>query len=195
MEEKETEGGPAREIIRINIMQTSMNLGTKLGLCMIGTYILFLAMLKAPLFALLTGPAFLGIPVAAFFLILTFRNRNCRQFFPFPVAWMISIMTFLFATVLSCMAAYLYLRFIDSGSVQAAMSSMFSQAIETMGSVEGVQPEMIQAQEQYSQWFAGMTPLTLTRQLAESQLLWGNILSLVIGIATARRPKTGIKQQ
>lgn len=193
MEEQEFDNQPAREIIKINIMQTSMNLGTKLGLCIIGTFVLFLAMLKFPVFGLLFCPAFLGIPVAAFFLIWTFRNRNCKQFFPFPVAWMMSILMFLFATVLSCMVAYLYLRFLDGGAVQTAMAAMFQQTYETMKSVEGVQPEMIQTLQQYSEWFSGMTPLTLTKQLTQSQLLWGNILSLVIGIATARRPKIGIK--
>ena len=109
------------KIIRINILQTSMTLGTYLGAYIILAYLVTLLTVKFPALSLLAVPLFIGIPVVAFFLIRRFRDSTQAPFFPFPISWMISILTFLFATVLSCMVAYLYLRFIDNGALASGL--------------------------------------------------------------------------
>ena len=106
MEEQE-----GNRIIRINILQASMTLGTYLGLYIILAYWITALTVSHVTLSLLALPLMIGIPVVAFFLIRRFRDSTKAPFFPFPVSWMLSILTFLFATVLSCMAAYLYLRF------------------------------------------------------------------------------------
>ena len=105
-----------RKIIQINILQTSMTLGTYLGVYMILVYAFMALSVRYTALTLISMPLMLGIPVIAFFLIKRFRDANCMPFFPFPISWMLTILMFLFATMLSCMAAYLYLRFIDKGA-------------------------------------------------------------------------------
>ena len=111
------------KIIRINILQTSMTLGTYLGAYIILAYLVTLLTVKYPALSLLAVPLFIGIPVVAFFLIRRFRDSTQVPFFPFPISWMLSILTFLFATVLSCMVAYLYLRFLDNGALAAGLTA------------------------------------------------------------------------
>ena len=109
------------KIIRINVLQVAMNVGTALGVYLIVFYLLLALAVKHAGLTLLALPMMLGIPVFAWYLIRRYRDSTNIPFFPFPVSWMLSILTFLFATALSCMAAYLYLRFLDHGELAQAL--------------------------------------------------------------------------
>ena len=184
------------KIIRINILQTSMTLGTYLGAYIILAYLVTLLTVKYPALSLLAVPLFIGIPVVAFFLIRRFRDSTQVPFFPFPVSWMLSILTFLFATVLSCMAAYLYLRFIDNGAFAAGLMERMDMIMLASGSAAQEFTDPAQA-EQYNStmellkqtitWFCSLPASGMTKQLVQTSLMWGNILSLVIAIITTKR--------
>ena len=187
-----------KKIIQINILQTSMTLGTYLGIYLILVYAFMALSVKYAALSLISMPLMLGIPVIAFFLIKTFRDANCKPFFPFPISWMLSILMFLFATMLSCMAAYFYLRFIDHGSFAAGLMERMNDVLLAQQSATQAMTDPAQI-EQYNStldmfrqtitWFCSLSPSALTKQLVQSSLLWGNILSLIIGIITAKRIK------
>ena len=186
------------KIIRINILQTSMTLGTYLGAYIILAYLVTLLTVKYPALSLLAVPLFIGIPVVAFFLIRRFRDSTQVPFFPFPVSWMLSILTFLFATVLSCMAAYLYLRFLDHGALAAGLTARMDLMMQSSQQVTAAMTDPAQA-EQYNKtmelmqqtiaWFCSLPASAMTKQLIQSSLMWGNIISLIIGLLTAKRIK------
>ena len=185
-------------IIRINILQTSMTLGTYLGAYIILTYLATLLTVKYPAMTLLSLPMFIGIPIVAFFLIRRFRDSTNAPFFPFPVSWMISILTFLFATVLSCMVAYMYLRFLDHGALAAGLTARMDLIIQSSDAVTATLTDPTQI-EQYNNtinimqqtiaWFCSLPASAMTKQLIQSSLMWGNIISLIIGLLTAKRIK------
>ena len=83
------------KVIKINLMQVSMTLGTYLGLYITLVYAITALSVKYIALSLFAVSLMLGIPVIAFFLIKRFRDANCKPFFPFPVSWIISILTFL----------------------------------------------------------------------------------------------------
>jgi membrane protein implicated in regulation of membrane protease activity len=184
------------KIIRINILQTSMTLGTYLGAYIILAYLVTLLTVKYPALSLLAVPLFIGIPVVAFFLIRRFRDSTQAPFFPFPISWMISILTFLFATALSCMVAYLYLRFIDNGALASGLMARMEEMMAQSGAVTSAFTDPAQV-EQYNQtmelfrqtitWFCSLPASGVTKQLIQTSLVWGNILSLFIGLLTAKR--------
>ena len=188
-----------RKIIQINILQTSMTLGTYLGVYMILVYAFMALSVRYTALTLISMPLMLGIPVIAFFLIKRFRDANCMPFFPFPISWMLTILMFLFATMLSCMAAYLYLRFIDKGAFSAAFMELMNSFILAQESVTSGMTDPAQI-EQYNStlemfrqtitWICSLSPSGMTKQLLQSSLMWGNILSLIIAIITAKRIKT-----
>ena len=184
------------KIIRINLFQVSMTLGTYLGLYIILAYALTALSVKYAAFSLIAMPLFLGIPVIAFFLIKRFRDTNCKPFFPFPISWMLTVLTFLFATMLSCMVAYLYLRFIDNGAFAAGLMERLNMIISSSDSVTQTLTDPVQV-EQYNStmellkqtvtWFCSLPASGVTKQLAQTSLMWGNILSLIIALITTKR--------
>ena len=186
------------KIIRINILQTSMTLGTYLGAYIILAYLVTLLTIKYPAMTLLALPLFLGIPVVAFILVRRFRDSTQVPYFPFPISWIISILTFLFATVLSCMAAYLYLRFLDHGALAAGLTERMNLLMQSSQEMTAAMTDPAQA-EQYNRtmelmqqtiaWFCSLPASGMTKQLIQSSLMWGNIISLAVGLLTAKRIK------
>ena len=193
MEEQE-----GKKIIQINILQTSMTLGTYLGVYIILTYFVTALTVNYAALSLLAIPLMLGIPVVAFFLIRRFRDSIKAPFFPFPVSWMLSILTFLFATVLSCMAAYLYLRYIDHGALAAGLTARMDMMMQSSEAVTAAMTDPAQV-EQYNKtmelmqqtisWYCSLPASAMTKQLIQASLMWGNIISLIIGLITAKRIK------
>ena len=187
-----------KKIIQINILQTSMTLGTYLGVYIILTYFVTALTVNYAALSLLAIPLMLGIPVVAFFLIRRFRDSIKAPFFPFPVSWMLSILTFLFATVLSCMAAYLYLRYIDHGALAAGLTARMDMMMQSSEAVTAAMTDPAQV-EQYNQtmelmqqtisWYCSLPASAMTKQLIQASLMWGNIISLIIGLITAKRIK------
>ena len=187
-----------QKIIRINILQTSMTLGTYLGAYIILAYLAMVLTVKYAAVSLIAVPLMIGIPVVAYFLIRRFRDSTKAPFFPFPVSWMLSILTFLFATVLSCMVAYLYLRYIDNGALAAGLMARMEVMMQSMETVTAAMTDPAQV-EQYNKtmelmqqtitWFCSLPASAVTKQLIQSSLMWGNIISLIIGIITAKRIK------
>ena len=184
------------KVIKINVFQTAMTLGTYLGLYIILVYALMGLTLKYSALSLVALPLLLGIPVVAFFLIKRFRDANCKPFFPFPVSWIITILTFLFATVLSCMTVYLYLRFIDNGALAAGMMEQMDAIIIASDAAKQSLTDQAQIDQLQSNidmfksvitWFCSLSPSAMTKQIIQSSLVWGNILSLVIGIIATKR--------
>ena len=194
--EQDMEEQNGNKVIKINLMQVSMTLGTYLGLYIILAYAITVLSVKFNALSMLAMPLILGIPVIAYLLIRHFRETNCKPFFPFPVSWMISILTFLFATMLSCMAAYLYLRFIDNGAFAAGMMERMDSIMLASESAAQELTDAAQA-EQYNSamelfrqtvtWFCSLPASGMTKQLVQTSLMWGNILSLIIAIITAKR--------
>ena len=193
MEEQEEQ-----KIIRINILQTSMTLGTYLGAYIILAYLAMVLTVKYAAVSLLAVPLLIGIPVVAYFLIRRFRDSTKAPFFPFPVSWILSILTFLFATVLSCMVAYLYLRFIDHGALAAGLTARMDMMLQSSEAMTAAMTDPAQI-EQYNKtmelmqqtiaWFCSLPASAMTKQLIQSSLMWGNIISLIIGLLTAKRIK------
>lgn len=182
--------------IKVNLFQVSMNLGTKLGLYIIIMYAVMALSVKYSILSLVSLPLFLGVPVMAFLLVRHFRVASKLPFFPFPVSWMITLLTFVFSTVLSCMAVYLYLRFIDHGALSSALMERMDLYMTTAQSAS--QTIVDQAQiDQYNasiemfyntiKWFCSLSASGMTKQLIQSSLLWGNILSIIIAIITTKR--------
>lgn len=182
--------------IMIPLFQVAMTLGTYLGGYILLAYIATALSVKYSAFSFIAMPLFLCIPVVAFILVKRYRDQNCKPFFPFPISWMISILMFLFATVLSCMMVYLYLRFIDHGALAAGIMArmellMQSSDQEIAKLTDPAQIEQMKSvmdlMRQSITWFCSLPASGVTKQLIQSSLFWGNILSLIIALFTAKR--------
>lgn len=200
-----------KKIVRINVFQTSMALGGKLGLYMIVTYLIMglsiiLPSLSASKFStgmagvmsFLSLPLFIGTAFIAYFLIRHFRDRNSPEVFPFPIAWMLTLLMFLFATVFSSMAAFAYFKFIDHGVFGQAMMARLDEALAVMNAAQSAasQTEMFGTQMDTlmdtARWMFSQSASGLTKMIAQSSLTIGNILSILIAILVTKRIKLKI---
>ncbi len=182
----------------INVIQVSMSMGTKLGLYMILVYAMLMYTLRYSALSVLALPLLLGIPVVAYLVLRQYRNHTKLLIFPFPVAWILSVFMFLFATVLSGMTSYIYLRFIDHGMLAQSvlayvelMNSNGQQALATMTDPVMAQQyrETIDMITQAGEWFAGLPSSGVAKQLMQSSLMWGNIISIIISLLLMKRLK------
>lgn len=185
-------------LIRINVFQSSMTLGSKLGAYMILTYAILFLSLYFDFMSLLALPAMVGIPFVAYFLLKKFRDSESPEFYPFPVSWMMSILTFLFAGVLSCMAVFVFLKFFKPAGLEQVMLSHIDQFTAVMQQAATGQTDQsridamngqIDSMVKTLKWICSLSASAFTKMLVQSSLTWGNIFSLIIGIIVAKRIK------
>lgn len=204
---------PQKKIVRINVFQTSMSLGGRLGLYMIVTYAVMglsviLPSLSASKFAngassilsLMSFPLLIGGIFVAYYQMKRFRDANSPDIFPFAIAWMLTLFMYLFATVLSSMAAFAYFKFIDNGifgqsmiarleeatAVITAAQNTAEQASATGTELLGTQVETLM---DTARWAFSQSASGITKMIAQSSLTTGNILSIIIAILVTKRIK------
>ena len=183
-------------VIRINLLQVSMTLGTYLGIYIVLAYAFIALTVNHTMLSLVAFPLLLGIPVVAYMLVKRFRDQSQAPFFPFPISWIITILTFVFATALSCMAVYLYLRFVDKGAIASNIMSVLDAYTKSTQTSISAMTDPVQV-EQYTKalemmrqnitMVCSLTPSGFTKQLISSSLMWGNIISIIIALITAKR--------
>ena len=171
-----------------DILQAAMVLGVWLAGYQIIKLALFVFTLKSQLLALPFFAMAAGVPFIACRLVRKFRDSNSMNIFPFITAWLLTLMTFLCATVLSGVVAFIYLNWFDHGFLVSALSEQISESLQiyqSAGNTASMQ-KMAEMMEDVQKMLDVMTPVAMTRQLITSALSWGNIFSLVIAILTAR---------
>ncbi len=179
----------AEKLQNINISQGAMRLGIWLGLYQTVKLALFPLALKYPTLTLLLIIVAVGVPFFLWRLVRNFRDNETNGFFPFISAWLLSMMTILFATMISSIVAYLYLRYIDGGSFMTAMAAQMeaSKAMIFSGDLPVADTNAaVKTVENVIELFSSMTPLEFTKQIISSTLFWGNLFSIVIALITAR---------
>ena len=173
-----------------------MTLGTYLGIYIVLAYAFIALTVNHTMLSLVAFPLLLGIPVVAYMLVKRFRDQSQAPFFPFPISWIITILTFVFATALSCMAVYLYLRFVDKGAIASNIMSVLDAYTKSSQTSISAMTDPVQV-EQYTKalemmrqnitMVCSLTPSGFTKQLISSSLMWGNIISIIIALITAKR--------
>lgn len=171
--------------IKISVSQAAMKNGLMLGAYTILAYGVFVLSIHVPFLNILALLLFLGIPVAAYIIQKRFRNMNCPEFFPFSISWMLSLLTFLFKSVIGALAAYVYMRYLDHGALAQAVSDSF-EAIVPIYTDSGVNADDLDTLGAIIESFKYITPGTFARQLFETTLFWGNMLSIAIAALTAK---------
>lgn len=182
----------------------AMNMGAVVGIYYIVKFCLFPLSLHSTMAAML----FLGLTLAVPFLIYMLTKRYRDQYLGgeigFSQAWIFSVLTMGFGSLLVAAAHYIYFAYIDGG----AMMSAFAQSIEqlqemvpllstpTEGTVEVTSPEVlsqseeieqsmndyITAMQQTAQQLQAMTPIEITMGMLSNNFSWSIMISLPIAV-------------
>ncbi|HZK03486.1 MAG TPA: DUF4199 domain-containing protein [Bacteroidaceae bacterium] len=175
-----------------NIIQATMLLGIFLGVYQTVTLISMILTVNFKIGSFIFMLLTLGLPFVAGFLIKKFRDKNNIVFFPFSMAWLFSLLTFMFASLLSVMLFYLFLRFIDNGQFLANMSSMFEEFKQMLEQLNKLNDNTIPFSffdqiDSYIEYYKSLSITGLIKDLFSTNLLWGNIFSLIIAIFVKRK--------
>lgn len=157
-----------------------MLLGTFLGLYQAFTLASMVLALKFNTGFFIFLVLVIGLPFAAGFIIKKYRDKNNLLFFPFSMAWLFSMMTFLFASLLSVMLFYLFLRFIDNGQFITNTISLFEVFKEQTPDINPRLSAFAGQMDSYIEYYETLTLNGIIKDLFSTNLLWGNIYSLII---------------
>ena len=175
-------------VIRINVIQSAMKLGLVFGIFQTVKLALFPLTLQHQIFSLLLMPAVFGSPVILWLIVRRFRESEAAEFFPFIYAWPLTIMTVLFAAVISTVVAYVYLQYVDHGAFVTALAAQIEVSVEAIGQQNptGEMSAMLSQMDEYLKVLRSMTPIQFSKQVFSILLFWGNIISVIIAAVTAR---------
>ena len=176
---------------------TMMNCAMKLGLVLGGFYIVKFCLQVLCLYSVMASLLFLGsavlLPFFIFLLVLHYCNQFCGGRLGFSQAYIFSVLTVIFGSLLASVAYYVYFAYIDGGAMVSAMA----QSIEQLQSVdfatlEGIDADAItlfgqyiEIMQQAMQHLQAMSSVDMTLYLLNNNVCWGAILSLPIAFVVS----------
>ena len=152
--------------------------GTLMGLFWLAKFTLIpLGLVLPPLMLLFLGLS-LFVPIVAYVMARSYRNRYCAGVIGFGQAWIFLFLTFLYASLLTAMGYFIYFRFIDGGFILNSLEEMVEEFLSSLPQLQREQMgaqmrELINAQR-------SLTPITIALQQMSQNLMLGAIMALLI---------------
>lgn len=171
--------------VRISISQAAMKNGLIMGAYTILSYAMTALAIRVRLLSLPALALMLCTPVAAYYVQKIFRDRNCPEFFPFSMSWMLALLTTLFKSVIGALAVYAYMRYLDHGLLASTLVESF-ETLRPAYAEAGMKTDEIDMAGRMIESLKYITPGSFARQIFETTLFWGNLLSIVIAALTAK---------
>lgn len=172
------------------LQKYAMHFGTFMGVYWVLKFILFpLGLLVPFLFFLYLGLT-IGIPFMGYYYTKMYRDKVCGGFIDFGHAWMFTMTLFMFASILTSAAHFIYFRFIDNGHILNSYRNLIDSAMQL--DVQGTEGYFTQIQESLD-LFASLTPIDITLQLLSTNVFLAAIMSLLIALFVQKKNKTFVK--
>lgn len=163
-----------------------MLFGTYMGIFWVMKFILFPPGLTIPFLLFLFAGLTLGVPFMGYYYARTYRNRVCGGSISFLHAWVFTVFMYMFASLLTAAAHYVYFRFLDHGyvvnTVEAMVDTVAQSNLPGMESYIATYREALDAARSVS-------PIEIAMQMVSSNVTWGAILALPTALFVMKRPK------
>jgi hypothetical protein len=174
------------EVNKYNSLQyNAMFAGTYLGIFYILKFPLFPLGLRYPIFFLVFGLLSVAVPFLSYYYAKTFRDKVCGGTISFVTSWIFLLLMYVFAALLVAVVHYIYFRYIDDGYIV----NFYTSAIEMMKD-NPVFPKEYQSQfKVVIDQMSSLTPIKIVFQLISQNVIYGNILALVVALFVMKRPK------
>lgn len=169
---------------RRNIQQYAMLMGTVLGAFWIGKFILFpLGMTTSFLLFLFIGLT-IYVPVLSYKATQRCRDVVCDGSISFGQAWWFHIQLYIFASLLTAVAHYIYFRFIDNGFIVAT----YEQQLNELASSPIVEFQNYAATYREAlNVIANLSPIDLVMQLLTTNVMAGIFIGIPIALMISLR--------
>lgn len=168
------------------LQEYAMRFGTMMGIYWIIKFVFLPMGFKIPFLHLLFILLTLFVPVLGYIYTRNYRIKHCGNEITFPRAFSFTLFMYMFASLLTAAAHYIYFRYFDQGFIfdtyRTQLESVRSVGIQGMSDAIDQLVQTIDA-------IAALTPLQLTVQLISQNIFYCSILALLTALLVMRRNK------
>ena len=172
---------------RSYLQKYAMHFGTYMGVYWVLKFILFPLGLTIPFLLFLFVGLTLGVPFLGYYYARLYRNKICGGYISFARAWIFTIFMYLFASLLTAVAHYIYFAYIDGGFVTDTYLNILNEASNSQ--LASMQPYMEQLQSMI-ELIGSMTPADITLQLLSQNVFYGTLLAIPTALLVMKRNRT-----
>lgn len=149
----------------------AMQYGTYMGIYWILKFIFFPMGLKFPILEVLFMVLTIGVPVLGYVYARRFRDRYCEGYISFFKAFAFCFLMYMFASILTAVAHYIYFQYIDNGF----LFSSYEQLLQQAGKMEGME-SLVEQMNGVLDVFRQLSPIQLTMQLVSQNIFYAGLL-------------------
>ena len=163
-----------------------MRYGTVMGIFWTLKFVLFPMGMQSPLLLMAFFLLTLIVPVAGFFLVRQYRDRECGGVLSFSRAFLFTSFMYLFAALFATIAHYVYFRYIDGGLIVNTYQDMLTQ-MEAIATAD-----MKTSLDQFQQALdiiAALSPLEISIQLITQNVFYCTLIALPTALLVKRNPQ------
>ena len=163
-----------------------MHYGTLMGIFWTLKFVLFPMGMQSPLLLMAFFLLTLIVPVAGFFLVRQYRDRECGGVLSFSRAFLFTSFMYLFAALFATIAHYVYFRYIDGGLIVNTYQDMLTQ-MEAIATAD-----MKASLDQFQQALdiiAALSPLEISIQLITQNVFYCTLIALPTALLVKRNPQ------
>ena len=163
-----------------------MRYGTVMGIYWTLKFVLFPMGMQSPLLLMAFFLLTLIVPVAGFFLVRQYRDRECGGVLSFSRAFLFTSFMYLFAALFATIAHYVYFRYIDGGLIVNTYQDMLTQ-MEAIATAD-----MKASLDQFQQALdiiAALSPLEISIQLITQNVFYCTLIALPTALLVKRNPQ------
>ena len=171
---------------RKNFQEAAMRYGTVMGIFWTLKFVLFPMGMQSPLLLMAFFLLTLIVPVAGFFLVRQYRDRECGGVLSFSRAFLFTSFMYLFAALFATIAHYVYFRYIDGGLIVNTYQDMLTQ-MEAIATAD-----MKASLDQFQQALdiiAALSPLEISIQLITQNVFYCTLIALPTALLVKRTPQ------
>jgi hypothetical protein len=171
---------------RKNFQEAAMRYGTVMGIFWTLKFVLFPMGMQSPLLLMAFFLLTLIVPVAGFFLVRQYRDRECGGVLSFSRAFLFTSFMYLFAALFATIAHYVYFRYIDGGLIVNTYQDMLTQ-MEAIATAD-----MKASLDQFQQALdiiASLSPLEISIQLITQNVFYCTLIALPTALLVKRNPQ------
>ena len=169
----------------------AMLFGTYMGIFWILKFILFPLGLTIPFLLFLFAGLTLGVPFMGYYYARTYRNQVCGGSISFPHAWVFTVFMYMFASLLTAAAHYVYFRFLDHGYVVNTVEAMVDAVAQS--NLPGME-NYISTYREALEAARNISPIEIAMQMVSSNVTWGALLALPTALFVMKRKKDEAQQ-
>ena len=172
-----------------SIQHHAMYFGTYMGVYWILKFILFPLSFTIPFLTFLFIGLTLGVPFLGYYYLKIYRNKVCGGVITFSQAFVFTALVYLFASMLTAVAHFIYFQFIDQGLVLGHMQEQVNMLLEA--NIDNPQYDFYD--KTFNEAISYLSSLTAT-DITLDNLSRNTFLGVLLAIPTAligrRKPKT-----